>query len=114
MEQQVQQYMDSLSPELRSRCMVFREKIRALAGACEEGVAYGIPFIARSGKRIIYYGVTKKWVALYPEAEAVEVFTEKLAGYSTSKGTIRFPHTKEIDYALIGEIIAYRIELQGL
>lgn len=32
------------------------------------------------------------------------MFAEKLAGYDTSKGTIRLPHNKELPLELIAEI----------
>jgi uncharacterized protein YdhG (YjbR/CyaY superfamily) len=36
---------------------------------------------------------------------------EKLSEYSRGKGSIQFPHTKELPLALIREIVAYRIAL---
>ncbi len=111
MNEDIRHYMDALSEDLRRKILEFRNTLLAHTGACDEGLAYGIPFIGKNGKRIIYYGITKKWIAVYPEADAIIAFEKKLEGYSTSKGTIRFPHTQEIDFNLIYEIIDYKIEL---
>lgn len=47
-----------------------------------------------------------------PAPEAIEVFADRLSGYSCSKGAIRFPYDKPIPYDLIREIVAFRVHQQ--
>ena len=45
-----------------------------------------------------------KHIGLYPGAEAVEVFADRLAEYPTSKGTIRLPIDRPLPLELVAEI----------
>jgi len=42
--------------------------------------------------------------------EVTSEFTERLAGYKTSKGAIQLPLGKPIDYELINDIVRWRIK----
>ncbi|WP_297981601.1 DUF1801 domain-containing protein, partial [uncultured Oscillibacter sp.] len=56
------------------------------------------------GCNLIQFAAFKKHIGLYPGPEAVEVFTEQLAKYKTSKGTIQLPYSKPLPLELITEI----------
>lgn len=53
---------------------------------------------------------TQKHLGIYPDGEATAVFADKLTEYRTSKGAIQFPYSKPIPYALITEIVKWRLE----
>ncbi len=47
---------------------------------------------------------SRKHIGLYPGAEAVEVFADRLTEYQTSKGTIRLPIDRPLPLELVAEI----------
>ena len=53
---------------------------------------------------MIQFAASKRHIGLYPGPEAVELFQDKLAGYETSKGTIRLPYQEPLPLELIAEI----------
>ncbi|MBN2860862.1 MAG: hypothetical protein JXK93_11410 [Sphaerochaetaceae bacterium] len=112
MNKEVRMYIESFERETRERLLLVREHLlsRMETGTWEEGTAYGIPYVSCRGKRLLYYSATKKWISLHPFPDTLEAFRERLESYSLSKGTIRFPHTQEIDYVLLGEIVSYRLQ----
>lgn len=71
-------------------------------------INYGIPTFKINGKNVIHFGGFKNHIALYPGAEAVEVFSEKLKNFKTSKGAIQFPLKGELPFDLIKEIVDFR------
>ncbi len=110
MKEDVIRYIDSYDGVIHSRLLAVRKCLIESAGACEEGIAYGIPYIAIGTKKLMFYGGAKQWIALYPFPDTLKAFSERLSGYSLSSGTIRFLHKKEIDFSLISDIAAYRKE----
>ena len=71
-------------------------------------ISYGIPTFKIKGKNAIHFGGFKNHIGLYPGAEAVEVFTEKLKDFKTSKGAIQFSLKEELPFDLIKEIVKFR------
>ena len=71
-------------------------------------INYGIPTFKIKGKNAIHFGGFKNHIGLYPGAEAVEVFAEKLKDFKTSKGAIQFSLKEELPFDLIKEIVKFR------
>ena len=71
-------------------------------------INYGIPTFKIKGKNVIHFGGFKNHIGLYPGAEAVEVFAERLKDFKTSKGAIQFPLKEELPFDLIKEIVEFR------
>ncbi len=115
MNSEVQLYFDALDSDTRGRLMEVRRHLlsRIEKGEGEEGIAYGIPYVSCHGKRLLYYSAAKKWISLHPFPETLDAFRERLETYSLSRGTIRFPHTQDIDFELIGDIVSYRMQEAG-
>jgi uncharacterized protein YdhG (YjbR/CyaY superfamily) len=58
---------------------------------------------------LIHFLLHKHHIGLYPGAEAVTYFKEKLSNYKTSKGAIQLPLDKPLPKALIEEIVRYNV-----
>jgi uncharacterized protein YdhG (YjbR/CyaY superfamily) len=77
----------------------------ALPDALEK-ISYQMPTF-RGKRNLIHFAAFKNHIGVYPGAEAIEHFADRLAGYKTSKGTIQFPHEKPLPLELIKEIAAW-------
>ena len=57
-----------------------------------------------------YRDFAKKHIGLYPGPEAVMEFSEQLAEYKTSKGTIQLPYDRPLPKQLISDIAKWCYE----
>ncbi len=77
----------------------------------EEVIWYRLPSFRLHGKMLVSFGAAARHCALYPlSAAVIERFHDVLAGYSTSKGTIRFQPEHPLPPELVRDIILARID----
>jgi uncharacterized protein YdhG (YjbR/CyaY superfamily) len=106
----VEEYMSSLPPEVKIIMESMRKTIRETAPDAKEVMGYGVPAF-KSGDRIVYYAAFKNHIGFYPGPEIIgDVFRDELAGYDTSKGTIKFPMDKPMPLDLVKRIVKYKFE----
>ena len=106
--QTIDAYIAGFPPAVRAALRQVRETIRVHAPGTVERISYGIPTFYK-GENIIHFGGAKKHIGLYPGAEAIAMFADRLTAYQTSKGAIQFPLDQPIPYALIADITDYRM-----
>lgn len=59
---------------------------------------------------LVGYAAFSKHCSFFPmSAATIELFREELAGYDTSKGTIRFPMDKALPAALVKKLVKARV-----
>lgn len=98
-------YLEGVPADRRVALQALRETILDVAPDAVECLSYGMPAFRVNGKVICYFSATKGWCAFYPGG-LVPAFEAELAGFSTSKGTIRFQPDKPIPDPLLRRIVA--------
>jgi uncharacterized protein YdhG (YjbR/CyaY superfamily) len=99
-----------VSEDKRATLEKLRKAIRAAAPEAEEGVSYGLAAFRLGGRPLVALGATANHCAFYlMSGSIVEAHKEELAGYDTSKGTIRFPADKPLPAALVKKLVKARI-----
>jgi uncharacterized protein YdhG (YjbR/CyaY superfamily) len=105
----VDEYIAS-QPEASRRVLKrLRSAIRKALPGAEEMISYQIPTYKLNGRPVIYFGGWKRHYSLYPcTRHVVTAFTDDLARYEVSKGTIRFPLSEPVPVKLIEGIARVR------
>lgn len=80
-----------------------RDTLRAALPDAQERISWRMPTYWRN-QNIIHFASFKHHIGIYPGAQAMVHFSEKLAAYHTSKGALQLPYNKPLPLDLITEI----------
>lgn len=105
----IDDYIAAQAEELQPLLQEIRNTIRGAAPHATEKISWQMPTFWQK-ENLIHFAAFKHHIGLYPGEEAVTVFAERLAGYKTSKGAIQLPLDREMDYALITDIVRWRVQ----
>lgn len=105
-------YLAALPAEQRATLERLRRSILAAVPKATEGISYGVPTVYIDGRMLVSYGAASKHCSFYP-GSVVQLLKVDLKGYSTSKGTIRFPIGGALPAALVRKIVKARIAQQA-
>lgn len=108
----VDAYFAALPTEQRAALEHLRRVILSAAPGAAESISYGIPTFKVKGRAVAHLGAAAKHCAFYPGAVA-DAFSVELAGFSTSKGTIRFQPDAPLPDDLVRRIVLFTIKRQG-
>jgi len=103
-------YLAELPDDQRTALEQLRKTIKSAAPKAEEYVNYGLPSFRLDGKMLVAIGAGAKHCAFYPcNSTTVAAHAKELAGFETSKGTIKFQPEKTLPAALVRKIVKERI-----
>ena len=105
----IDEYISEQEEEIQPILRKVRETLKAALPESIEKISWSMPTYWQ-GRNIIHFAAQKAHLGIYPGAEAVAAFQERLAGCKTSKGAIQFPYKKEIPYELIAEIAKWCLQ----
>ncbi len=108
----IEDIINTSPDEIKDRLIKLRELVRKEAPDVTEKLGYGVPAFYLNGP-LIYYSPFKNHIGFYPaNGDVFKEFDNELKDFETSKGTIKFPHNKEISWDLINTIIKFRVKQQ--
>ncbi len=105
----VDAYIAAAPKEAQSKLKELRGVIRKTAPTAVEQISYGMPYYSYNG-RLAYFSIWKSHIGLYIPAPTIAEHQSELAGYETTKATVRFPLDKKLPTALIRKLIKARME----
>ncbi len=105
----VDDYISRQPADVQPLLQAIRATIWAAAPDATEKISWKMPTFWQ-GENIVHVAAFKNHIGVYPGGEAVGAFAERLAGYQTSKGAIRFPLDQPIDHQLIADMVRWRLE----
>ncbi len=104
------EYILSLPEEVQVLMEELRKTIKQAAPEAQEVISYNMPAFRFHGI-LVYYAAHREHIGFYPaDATFSEVFKKDIAGFFTSKGTIRFPFGQPIPHDLVKKIVLYRVK----
>ena len=105
----IDEYIATFPQEVQVILEQLRKIIREAAPEAEEAIRYQMPTFRLNGN-LVHFAAYKNHIGFYPTPSAIEKFTEKLSSYKTSKGAIQFPLKEPIPFALVKEIVRFRVK----
>jgi uncharacterized protein YdhG (YjbR/CyaY superfamily) len=103
----VDEYIKLWPLETQKRLNKIRKVIKEIVPDAEERISYKMPMIYLNGV-LIYFAAFKNHIGFFPTASGVNAFKSEITEYKNSKGTIQFPHDKQIPFELIKRILLFR------
>ena len=109
----VDEYLAPLSADKRAALEKLRRAIKSAVPNAEECISYNIPTYRLDGKMLLSFGAAANHCALYAGAHPIKAHEAELAGYDTSKGTIRFQPDDPLPDALVRKLVKTRVAERG-
>jgi uncharacterized protein YdhG (YjbR/CyaY superfamily) len=105
----VDAYLAALSDDRRAALEKLRRTIRSAAPKAEECISYGLAAFRHDGM-LVAFGATGRHCAFYVmSSTTLDDYEDELAGFDTSKGTIRFAPDAPPPAALVRKLVKARL-----
>jgi len=105
----VDEYLNDLPRESCVALEKLRKTIRAAAPDATEVISYQMPAYKHYGMLVVFAAFTEHCSFFVMSPSVMEEHKKELAGYDTSKGTIRFQTDKPLPAALVKRLVKARI-----
>lgn len=106
----IDEYLAGKSAENRTALEKVRRAVHAAAPKAEECISYGMPAFRLHGKLIAGFKGAANHCSFHPmSGSTVATLKADLAGYDTSKGTVRFSAAVGLPATLIRKLVKARI-----
>lgn len=107
---EIDAYLSTLPEDRRAALEHLRQTIRASAPDAVEAISYGVPAFKYRGRPFVSFVAAAKHLSFFVQSPAVmDAHAADLAGFDTSKGTVRFTVDKPIPDDLVRKLVAARI-----
>ena len=94
----------------REALEALRSVIAAAAPEAVETIAYGVPAFKYRGRPLVSFGAGKSHCSFYVQSPAVlDEHRAEVAGFDTSKGTIRFSPERPLPPAIVTKLVHARL-----
>jgi uncharacterized protein YdhG (YjbR/CyaY superfamily) len=104
----IDQYIASCSPAVRSILERIRLTIKNAAPDAQEKISYNIPTFRLNGT-LVCFAAFKKHIGFYPPVRGDAMLEKAVSVYAGEKGNLKFPFDQPIPYGLIKRIVKLRV-----
>lgn len=104
------EYLARIPADKRAALEKLRAQVLKAAPGAVECIAWQMPSFRAEGRLLVCYGAAKNHCSLYPmSSDLMEEMAGDLAGFDTSKGTIRFLPEEPLPAALVRRLVKARL-----
>jgi uncharacterized protein YdhG (YjbR/CyaY superfamily) len=108
--EEIDRYLSKIEEPKRATLQRLRQSILKVIPEAEQGISYGMPAFRVKGKVVAGFAAFKNHLAYVPHSGSVlGQLGGDLAGYSMSKGALRFPIDEPLPDELVEKLIAVRL-----
>ena len=104
----IDDYLANIQPAQKVALEHVRFVIKQTVPDAEETIGYGMPAFKYKNKPLMYFAAFTNHMSIFPTAGPAEALKDKLAGFTTSKGTVQFTLEKPLPDELITELLRLR------
>jgi uncharacterized protein YdhG (YjbR/CyaY superfamily) len=105
----IDEYIALFPKEIQKRMEELRKTIRAAAPDAEEKISWAMPTFYQGGN-LIHFAAAKKHIGIYPGADGVAAFADKLGDLKSTKGAIQLPNDKPLPLDLVTKIVKFKVK----
>jgi uncharacterized protein YdhG (YjbR/CyaY superfamily) len=105
----VDTFIAAAPKEVQGKLKELRATIRKAAPTAVEKIGYGMPYYSYKGQ-LAYFNVWTSHIGLYLPTPTIAEHETQLAGYETTKATVRFPLDERLPVGLIRTLIKARMK----
>ena len=105
----IDEYISAFPRDTQDKLNALRNVIKDSAPGAQEAISYSMPAFKLNGRVLVYFAAFRSHIGFFPTASGVAEFKKELAGYETSKGTIRLPLDKPLPLGLVKRIVKFRV-----
>ena len=107
---EIDDYFAGLEPPAREAFEHIRALALEVAPDAVQGTSYGMAALKYQGKGLLAFYAAKGHLSVFPcSGWAVDAVRERLEGYSTSRGTIRFTPDHPLPDDVVRDLVAARV-----
>lgn len=107
---EIDAFLAALPADVAASLEQLRATIAAAAPGAVETINYGVPAFKYRGRPLVSFGAAKDHCSFYVQSPAVmDAHRDALAGFETSKGTLRFRPDAPPPDDLVRTLVAARI-----
>lgn len=106
----VDEYLGALDEPSQSTLRELRATILDLVPDAEQGLAYGVPAFRVDGRVVAGFAAFKHHLSYFPHSgDVLEQLGDAVAGYATSKGTLKFDPDEPLPRPLVEQLVRARL-----
>jgi len=114
-QDEIDTYLTALEEPKRSTLEQLRTTILEVVPDAEQGLAYGAPAFKVGGKTVAGFAAFTHHLSYLPHSGAVLAeLADAVAGYETSKGSLKFAIDQPLPKQLVESLIAGRMRELGM
>jgi len=107
---EVDRYLAALEEPKRGTLEALRTSILEIVPEAEQSLSYGAPAFKIGGKAVAGFAAQKQHLSYLPHSGSVLTsLAGDVAGYETSKGTLRFAVDKPLPKRLVKKLVTARL-----
>nr|MDO8118318.1 DUF1801 domain-containing protein [Candidatus Sigynarchaeota archaeon] len=106
----IDEYISGFPERVQAILQKIRGTIKNVVPNATESIVYQIPTFKLKNRNLVHFAAFKHHVGFYPAPSGIVAFKKELLGYSSAKGSVKFPLNEPIPYDLIEKIVAFRVK----
>ena len=112
---EIDAYLAGLEEPKRSTLEKLRATILEVVPEAEQGMSYGVPAFKLGGKTVAGFAAHKAHLSYLPHSgSVVSELGDALAGYETSKGSLKFAVDAPLPKSVVEKLVAARLRELGI
>ena len=110
-KEEIDDYLSGVAEPGRTALERLRRSILEVVPDAEQGMAYGVPAFRVDGQVIAGFAALKHHLSYFPHSGSVlSALGDEVAGYATSKGTLRFTPDAPLPDGLVRRLVEVRLD----